>query len=122
MFKSTLLGTVFALCLVPGAAFAGTANATLVYASDSDLENVSPYHNNMREGVILMHHVWDGLVLRDNATGKYVPLLATAWKWVDPTTLEFSLRTDVKFHNGDALTADDVAFTVNYVLSPKARW
>ena len=121
MFKSALLGTALALCLAPGAAFAGKANDTLVYASDSDLENISPYHNNMREGVILMHHVWDGLVLRDNDTGKYVPLLATSWKWVDPTTLEFALRTDVKFHNGDPLTADDVVFTVNYVLTPEAK-
>ncbi len=121
MLRSALLGTALALCLAPGAALAGKANDTLVYASDSDLENISPYHNNMREGVILMHHVWDGLVLRDNATGKYVPLLATAWKWVDPTTLELALRTDVKFHNGDALTADDVVFTVNYVLSPEAK-
>ncbi len=121
MLKSVLLGTALALCLAPGAAMAGKANDTLVYVSDSDLENISPYHNNMREGVILMHHVWDGLVSRDVKTGKYVPLLATSWKWIDPTTLEFALRKDVKFHNGDAFTADDVVFTVNYVLTPEAK-
>lgn len=121
MLRTALLGSVLALCLAPGAALAGKAADTLVYASDSDLENVSPYHNNMREGVILMHHVWDGLVLRDVKTGKYVPLLAKSWTWIDPTTLELALRTDVKFHNGDPLTADDVVFTVNYVLTPEAK-
>ncbi len=122
MLKTTLTCSAIAATLAfSPVALANKANDTLVYVSDSDLENVSPYHNNMREGVILLHHVWDTLVLRDVKTGKYVPLLATAWKWVDPTTLEFSLRKDVKFHNGDPFTADDVVFTVNYVLSADAK-
>jgi peptide/nickel transport system substrate-binding protein len=122
MLKTSLLCSAIAATLAfSPAALANKANDTLIYASDSDLENISPYHNNMREGVILSHHVWDGLVLRDLATGKYQPLLATAWKWVDPTTLEFALRKDVKFHNGGAFTADDVVFTVNYVLSADAK-
>jgi len=123
MAKTSILGGVLAAAILfgPAAALANKANDTLIYASDSDLENVSPYHNNMREGVILMHHVWDGLVLRSVKDGKYVPLLATSWKWIDPTTLEFQLRKDVKFHNGDPFTADDVVFTVNYVLDPASK-
>jgi len=122
MLKTSLTCSAIAVSLAfSPVALANKANDTLVYVSDSDLENVSPYHNNMREGVILLHHVWDTLVLRDVKTGKYVPLLATAWKWIDPTTLEFTLRKDVTFHNGDPFTADDVVFTVNYVLSPDSK-
>lgn len=33
-------------------ALAGKADDTLVYASDSEPENISPYHNDLREGVI----------------------------------------------------------------------
>ncbi|ELY56621.1 ABC transporter substrate-binding protein [Natronolimnohabitans innermongolicus] len=36
------------------------------------------------------------------------PLLATDWERTDETTWQFSLREDVTFHNGAALTADDV--------------
>ena len=102
-------------------AFAGKANDTLVYASDTEPENVSPYHNSAREGVILARNVWDTLIYRDPKTGTYQPMLATAWTWIDPVTLELTLREGVTFHNGDAFGPEDVAFTFNYVLTPDAR-
>ena len=40
-----------------------------------------------------------------------VPQLATSWRRIDDKTLEMSLRQGVKFHNGDEMTAEDVAFT-----------
>jgi peptide/nickel transport system substrate-binding protein len=39
------------------------------------------------------------------------PGLATAWRRVDERTLEFTLRQGVRFHNGETLTAEDVAFS-----------
>ena len=47
------------------------------------------------------------------------PLLAESFKWVDETTLEFTLRKNVTFHNGDKLTADDVVYTINTILTDK---
>ncbi len=41
---------------------------------------------------------------------KQVPGLATAWRRIDDQTVEFTLREGVKFHNGDVMTAEDVAF------------
>ncbi|HEY0290969.1 MAG TPA: ABC transporter substrate-binding protein [Hansschlegelia sp.] len=102
-------------------AFAGKAEDTLIYASDTEPENVSPYHNSAREGVILARNAWDALLYRDPASGDYKPMLATAWRWVDPLTLELTIREGVIFHNGDPLTPEDVAFTFNYVLTPEAR-
>ena len=114
-----------AVALVVGVAgneaMANKANDTLVYASNSEPENVSPYHNNLREGVIIARNVFDTLIYRDPATGKYLPQLATKWTWVDPTTLDLTIREGVTFHNGDPLTADDVVFTLNYVVSPEAK-
>ncbi|SDR62084.1 peptide/nickel transport system substrate-binding protein [Rhizobiales bacterium GAS191] len=40
-----------------------------------------------------------------------IPRTATAWKRIDERTLEVSLRQGVKFHNGDEMTAEDVAFS-----------
>ena len=39
------------------------------------------------------------------------PQLATSWKRIDDKTLDVSLRPGVIFHNGDEMTAEDVAFT-----------
>ncbi|WP_052710091.1 ABC transporter substrate-binding protein [Azospirillum thiophilum] len=118
--KSMMVAAALAVGL-PGMAFAGKANDTLVYASDSEPENISPYHNNVREGVIVAHHVWETLIHRNPKSGAYEPYLATSWTWVDPTTLELELRKGVTFHDGSPFTADDVVFTFNYVLTPEAK-
>jgi peptide/nickel transport system substrate-binding protein len=118
MVRGLLLAAVLTL---PTATWANKANDTLVYASDSEPDNLSPYHNNVREGVILSHMVWDTLVYRDPKTNEYKPQLATDWKWESPTALVLNLRQDVHFHNGDAFGADDVVFTFNYVLNPESR-
>lgn len=63
--------------------------------------------------------VFDTLIKRDYAAeaknpqagAVLLPSLATEWKRVDERTLELKLRQGVTFHNGDELTAEDVAFT-----------
>lgn len=46
------------------------------------------------------------------------PSLATKWDVsADGLTWTFTIRNDVKFSNGDPLTADDVAFTVNEMIA-----
>ncbi len=81
------------------------------------IANVDPYYNQQRTGLILAHNAWDGLVYRDPETLRIKPLLAEAYRQVDDTTLEFTLRRGVTFHNGDAFTADDVVYTINTVIS-----
>ncbi len=77
------------------------------------------YHYSLRNGLVVSHHVWDTLIYRDPETFQLKPLLATSWKYVDETTIEFELRPGVKFHDGSALTADDVVYTVTSVLADK---
>jgi peptide/nickel transport system substrate-binding protein len=49
----------------------------------------------------------------------FQPALATDWEITeDATVFTFSLREDVRFHNGDAFTADDVVFTFESMLDP----
>jgi peptide/nickel transport system substrate-binding protein len=81
------------------------------------IPDVDPYRNSLRAGLIVSHEAWDMLVYRDPATFKNVPLLATSWTQPDPTTIEFTLRDGVKFHNGDAFGADDVVYTIQTVIS-----
>ena len=39
------------------------------------------------------------------------PGLATSWRRIDDRTVEATLRPGVRFHNGDVMTAEDVAFS-----------
>src|SRR5262245_2990830 len=44
-----------------------------------------------------------------------VPALAVKWEQPDPKVWRFSLRPNVKFHNGEPFTADDVIFSVKRI-------
>lgn len=81
------------------------------------IPDIDPYHNPLRNGFVLAHQVWDGLIVRDPETFALKPLLATSWRYIDSTTLEFDLRPGVTFHNGDKLTAADVVYTVESAIS-----
>lgn len=48
-----------------------------------------------------------------DAAGKAIPTLATSWQRKDLLTWTFSIREKVKFHNGEVLTAEDVANSLN---------
>ena len=111
------LGLAVALFAFANPALAGKANDTLVWSTDREADVADPYYNNIRELVVIGHTAWDGLLFRDLDTGEFKPLLATAYTWVDNTTLEFDLRDDVKFHDGSSFGAEDVVYTVNHVAN-----
>ena len=41
-----------------------------------------------------------------------IPAIATDWRRIDETTLEFDIRDDVVFHDGTVMTVEDVAFSL----------
>src|SRR5476649_1766882 len=82
-----------------GAAAAQKSADTLRIVWRDSIPNVDPYYNQLRVGVIFHMHVWDTLLYRDPKSFELKPLLATSWRWVDPTTLDVQLREGVRFHN-----------------------
>ncbi|MGD8366190.1 MAG: ABC transporter substrate-binding protein [Desulfobacterales bacterium] len=115
------IGLVVLLAFCAGLAapaLAGPKDDTLNFAWSKELETLDRYYNTAREGMIVSRHVFDDLVYRDPDTWEYKPLLATSWKWVNPTTMDMELRKGVTFHNGEAFDADDVVYTLNFVSNP----
>src|SRR6476620_11302778 len=109
---------------------AGTVLALLVTAADAravkwaraaDALTLDPHGQNEGPTIAFNGQIYEPLIARDNAN-KLVPALATSWKLVDPTTWEFKLRPNVKFHNGDAFTADDVVFSFQRALQPTSDY
>jgi peptide/nickel transport system substrate-binding protein len=102
-------------------ALAQKAQNAVRFGYDQVPENIDPFFNNVRIGVIIGQHVWDTLIYRDPTTNEYKGQLATNWAWIDDRTLEMTLRQGVRFHNGEAFDADDVVYTLNYVSKPENK-
>ncbi len=120
MRKATFFVAAIAAALsIAAPARAQKSADTLRAVSWTQIADINPYYNQLRDGLVVAHHAWDGLVYRDPETFAIKPLLATAWKYIDDTTLEFTLRKDVKFHDGSPLTADDVVYTYTSILTDK---
>jgi peptide/nickel transport system substrate-binding protein len=64
-------------------------------------------------------NVSEGLVGLNGESATVLPVLATSWKWVTSTTLEFHLRPNVKFQDGSPFNAQAVIANVNRVRNPK---
>ena len=93
---------------------------TVVMALASDQDNMDPHMHFQRNGILMNINMYDSL-LHKNTKLEYEPSLATEWKALDETTWEFKLRQGVKFHNGDAFSAEDVKFSFDRVLDPNTK-
>ncbi len=115
--KRFLLVGVAVLVLASGA-----AARDITIAQSSDLRSANPGVNRdgNTDGVIL--HIVEGLVGYNNS-GEVKPLIAKSVDTsADGLTYTFKLRTDVKFHNGKPLTADDVVWNWTRYLKPETKW
>jgi peptide/nickel transport system substrate-binding protein len=95
---------------------AGAGLSLPVHAEDlrigfkAEITSADPHVLNGQSRNLWMH-VYEGLVGQDDKL-RAVPQLATSWRAVDDTTWEFKLRSNVTFHNGAPLTAEDVKFSI----------
>ncbi|MCC6179749.1 MAG: ABC transporter substrate-binding protein [Chloroflexi bacterium] len=67
----------------------------------------------------LVGQLYDPLIRYDDNL-KPQPRLAERWEFSpDKTQITFTLRPNVKFHSGKALTSEDVAYTYKFLTDPK---
>lgn len=93
---------------------------TLRWSSPTDITTLDPYAHTESFTTSMLHHVFDPLVRRGR-TLELEPALAVSWKNIKPDTWRFELRRNVKFHNGNPFTADDVVASFTRLLDPGAR-
>jgi len=110
-----------ALCAANNSAWAQKAKDTLRFPMSEGESAIDPYlipgvFNNIWEPSI-----WDNLLGFDSKNVKFSPLLAKSWSQPDPTTYEYELRDDVTWHDGQKLDADDVVYTISYLIDPKVN-
>jgi peptide/nickel transport system substrate-binding protein len=73
---------------------------------------LDPLREQSNVGTRMLPMIYAGLIQLDTVGDlSPTPSLAESWKRIDAKTVEFKLRPGVKFHNGDEVTAEDVAFS-----------
>ena len=94
----------------------GTKDAEVVFASTAITNTLDPHAVLSSSGRSYSKQVFDTLVTFSES-GEIEPALATEWKRVDDTTMEFTLREGVTFHAGGAFDGEAVKANVKRVQS-----
>src|SRR5258708_37037603 len=97
--------TTLTLALLCGSGSAWAAKDVLVVDLVQEPSSLDPHLQWNPDSYFVYRNVFDNLVTRDDE-GKIVPQVATSWRQIDDSTPEFTLRSDIKFHDGTPLTAD----------------
>jgi len=109
---------------VPSSAAAAAAvqpktGGTFICAQEVDPISLDPHTDSNFSALQAFEHIYESLTQYDEKMN-IIPCLAQSWEvqnggkaWV------FHLRPNVKFHNGQVMTADDVKYTIDRVLDPK---
>ena len=89
--------------------------STLIYGS-GDYTRINPAMDEHGEINILL---FNGLTAHDG-DNQVIPSLAKDWTFdADTCTYTFNLEKNVKWHDGEAFTAEDVKFTIEVIMDPE---
>src|SRR6201993_701095 len=129
-----LLGAILAACggssnsaSSAGASSASTTSSgpvtkggTLRVASVTPAAAVNPLTIADAGGLTLINQTGEFLIFDSNLKLALQPMLALSWTPnTDGSVWTFKLRPGVTFHNGAAMTADDVVYTFQQLADPK---
>lgn len=87
----------------------------------SDLKTINPILASESSQIRVLYLAYDTLVKYGPDT-RPAPWAASEIKPVDPTTVDVTLRNDLKFHDGTNLTAIDVKFTFDLMIKHNAPY
>ncbi|MDD2494995.1 MAG: ABC transporter substrate-binding protein, partial [Tissierellia bacterium] len=90
---------------------------SVVFSINAEPSTLDPQKGNDLLTFMVHCQIFDTLI-RESSDGTLVPGIAEEWKFSDDgKEIVFKLRNDVKFHNGDQMTADDVVFSFNRAIN-----
>ena len=115
---------IIAAALIGGCSPAANT-AELVIAIPANPDNFHPHQSVAAATAEIAFNIYEGLV-KAAPDGKIIPALASEWQISpDGCCYTFSLRQEVKFHNGRNVTPEDVVYCLSRLadpeISPKAR-
>ena len=84
---------------------------TITFAQPADAPSLDPQVGKQLRACTVLSNMFETLVTTDE-NYEFVPGLAESWNWVSDTRVEFTIRQGVKFHNGETMTVEDVAYSL----------
>ncbi|GIW08796.1 MAG: ABC transporter substrate-binding protein [Dehalococcoidia bacterium] len=93
----------------------GRLSDTLTIGAPTISDTLDPHGTLSNSGFQAARQMFDALVTFNDAGTEFQPQLAVSWTRIDPLTMEFKLRDDVKFSNGEPFTAEVVKFNVERI-------
>jgi peptide/nickel transport system substrate-binding protein len=125
--SGSLLGAILASGATPASALASNrvaraakAGGTLRVASTTPAAAVNPLTVDDAGGLCMLNQTGEFLAFDSNLKLMLQPMLATSWKPnKNGTVWTFTLRSGVKFSNGQPMTADDVVYTFQQLADTK---
>jgi len=95
-----------------------TKDRTLVVDLTNEPANMDPGLNYNFDSFAVYRNIFDNLLSRDPASGEIKPWIAESWEQESETVWNFTIREDVTFTNGEALSAEDVVYSIERILDP----
>ena len=95
----------------------GTPGGSITYATIGEPLTLNPALANDSSSSGILGYLFEGLTQTSWLTNEVEPRLAESWERSDDgLTWTFHLRRDVRWHDGQLFSAQDVAFTFNRIL------
>lgn len=90
-----------------------------IEAFGTHIKTITPLISADAYAANVQSYVLESLITRNPDTLAWEGLIARSWHISDDgLTISFQLRDDVRFSDGEPLTADDVIFTFNFIMNP----
>ena len=91
----------------------------IILNSSDNIQAINPLFISGGTDSWITELVWDRL-LRIGPDGLPQPWAAESYNWIDATTIEVTLRDDMKWHDGKPVTAEDVKFSFEAATGDEA--
>jgi peptide/nickel transport system substrate-binding protein len=115
-FMNVLACSVLCLLLGVGQVFA--KGDTLTVGVTQTPKTLDPHGTSDAGSQNIVMQINETLVEMDK-NNNIVPVLAESWEVLpDKVSYKFKLKSGIKFHNGETMTADDVVYSFKRALSP----
>ncbi len=117
VFGFAAISAIIAVVVASSSLLAAPMKGTLVVAVNQEPQDLAAQGAYKEINAPGLRNVLETLIAVDPVSGEFIPVLATDWERIDGSTLRFTIRDGVSFHDGTDMSSEAVAESINWVWS-----